>query len=68
MQEFDLPFNMTGGGPARATETPALFTYTHFIRDPTIGFSLAAALVISVVLGTISAFVFRIINSEKSYE
>ncbi len=68
MQEFDMPSNMTGGGPARATETPALFIYTHFIRDPTIGFSLAAAMVIALVLGTVSAVVFRLVSSERSTE
>ncbi len=68
MQEFDMPYNMTGGGPARATETPALFIYTHFIRDPTIGFSLAAAIVMAIVLGTTSAVVFRLVSSDRSFE
>jgi multiple sugar transport system permease protein len=68
MQEFDMPFNMTGGGPARATETPALFVYNHFVRDPTIGFSLSSALVIALVLGSMSSIVFKLVNSEKSWE
>ncbi len=68
MQEFDMPYNMTGGGPARATETPALFIYTHFIRDPTIGFSISAAMLAALVLGSVSAVVFRLVNSEKSSE
>lgn len=68
MQEFDLPYNMTGGGPARSTETPALFVYTHFIRDTTVGYSLAAAMMITLVLGALSAIVFRTINAEKSLE
>lgn len=65
MQEFDLPFNMTGGAPAGGTLTPSLFVYNHFVQDPTVGFSLAAAMLIALVLGTLSLGIFKTVNSEK---
>lgn len=68
MQEFDLPYNMTRGGPASATTTPNLYVYTHFVRDQTVGFSISAALLIAIVLGGLSTLIFRLVSSEKSYE
>ena len=68
MQEFDLPYNMTGGAPAGGTLTPSLFVFNHFVQDPTIGFSLAAAMLIAVVLGALSLIVFKTVNSEKSID
>lgn len=65
IQQFELPLIMTGGGPMSSTELPNLFIFNHFRSDPYIGYSLAAALLLFVVLGTISALVFRVLNSEK---
>lgn len=66
MQEFDLPYNMTGGGPSAVTTTPSLYVYNHFVGDNTIGFSLAAAMMISVVLGALSLLVFKTIKTDKA--
>lgn len=70
MQMLDLPLIMTNGGPVGATTTPNLFIFNTF-RDGTsyaTSFSLTAALLLFAVLGTLSAFIFRLVNSEKSLD
>lgn len=68
MQEFLLPLLMTNGGPVDATTTPNVFIFNNF-RDGTpyaTSYSLTAALLLFVVLGTMSALMFRLVNSEKA--
>lgn len=65
IQQFELPLVMTGGGPDGATELPNLFIFNHFRGDAYVGYSIAAALLLFVVLGSISSVIFRIVNSEK---
>ena len=65
IQQFELPLVMTEGGPNSATELPNLFIFNHFRGDAYVGYSIAAALLLFVVLGTISSIIFRIVNSEK---
>jgi len=65
LQVFDLPFLMTQGGPLDRTLTPILFIYQHFKNDVTLGYTLAASVVVFIVLGTISAVIFKVIKSEK---
>lgn len=65
IQQFELPLVMTGGGPNRATELPNLFIFNHFRGDTYVGYSIAAALLLFIVLGTISSVIFRVVNSEK---
>jgi len=70
LQMVDLPLIMTQGGPAGTSTTPNLFIFNSF-RDTTPfaqSFSLTAALLLFVVLGTVSALVFRLINSEKAVD
>ena len=70
LQMLDLPLVMTNGGPVGATTTPNLFIFNAF-RDGTpysTSFSLTAALLLFAVLGTISALVFRLINSDKAVD
>ncbi len=70
IQEFQLPLIMTGGGPVDATNTPNLYIFNSF-RDATpyaTSFSLAAALLLFVVLGTISLLIFRLLRSEKAVD
>lgn len=70
IQQFELPLIMTNGGPTGATTTPNLFIFTQF-KDPTpyaTSFSLTAALLLFVVLGTISALIFRVVNSDKAVD
>lgn len=65
LQQYELPLVMTNGGPLNSTTLPNLFIFQHFRGDATVGYSIAAALLLFVVLGTISALIFRILNSEK---
>ncbi|QNN82899.1 sugar ABC transporter permease [Brachybacterium sp. Z12] len=65
IQQYELPLVMTGGGPNGATELPNLFIFNHFRGDAYVGYSIAAALLLFVVLGSISSVIFRIVNSEK---
>jgi ABC-type sugar transport system permease subunit len=71
LQEFLLPLVMTnGGGPVDRTLTPNLFILNSF-RDSTpyaTSFSLAAALLLFVVLGAISLLIFKAISSVKAVD
>ncbi|UUX33765.1 carbohydrate ABC transporter permease [Fundicoccus culcitae] len=60
IQQFDLPYTMTGGGPLNMTTTPNLFIYNHFTNDPYLGYTISASLMLFVILGLISAVVFRV--------
>ncbi len=65
IQQFELPLVMTSGGPLDSTTLPNLFIFNHFRNDINVGYSIAAALLLFVVLGTVSALVFRFVNSER---
>jgi ABC-type sugar transport system permease subunit len=70
LQEFLLPLIMTGGGPVDRTLTPNLFIINSF-RDSTpyaTSFSLAAALLLFIVLGSISLLIFKAISSVKAVD
>jgi ABC-type sugar transport system permease subunit len=71
LQEFLLPLVMTnGGGPVDRTLTPNLFIINSF-RDSTpyaTSFSLAAALLLFIVLGAISLLIFKAISSVKAVD
>ncbi|MGF2949705.1 carbohydrate ABC transporter permease [Microbacterium alcoholitolerans] len=65
IQQFELPLVMTNGGPLDSTTLPNLFIFNHFRNDINVGYSIAAALLLFVVLGTVSALVFKFVNSER---
>jgi ABC-type sugar transport system permease subunit len=65
IQQFELPLVMTGGGPLDSTTLPNLFIFNHFRNDINVGYSIAAALLLFVVLGSVSALVFKFVNSER---
>lgn len=65
IQQFDLPYMMTGGGPLNETMTPNLFIYNHFTSDPYMGYTISAALLLFLMLGGISAIIFKLFNSKK---
>lgn len=70
VQEFQLPLIMTGGGPVDATNTPNLYIFNQF-RDNTpysTSFSLAAALLLFLILGAFSILIFRVISSVKAVD
>jgi len=68
LQQFDLPFMMTKGGPMNETMTPNLLIYNHFAKDPYMGYTVAASLLMFIVLGLLSAVIFRVVNSEKTID
>lgn len=65
IQQFELPLIMTNGGPLNSTTLPNLFIFIHFRNDMNVGYSIAAAMLLFVVLGSVSALVFRFVNSER---
>lgn len=65
IQQLDIPLIMTGGGPLDSTTLPNLFIFNHFRNDVNVGYSIAAALLLFVVLGSVSALMFKFVNSEK---
>ncbi len=51
------------------TLTPMMYIYNNFkSADYSMGYTVAAALLMMVVIGTLSSFVFRLIRSEKSMD
>lgn len=68
MQMWDLSNFITGGGPQGMTTTPVLYIYNRFRYDDYLGPSLAAALILAVVLGCISWIVFKTVNSDKNID
>lgn len=71
LQMFDLPYMMTDakGGPVNATLTPMFYIYNNFkSADYSMGYTVAAALLMMIVIGVLSSFVFRLIRSEKAQD
>ncbi|WP_420113729.1 carbohydrate ABC transporter permease [Pseudactinotalea sp.] len=68
IQQYELPLIMTSGGPTQATLLPNLLIFQRFTNDLYVGYSIAAALLLFLVLGGLSAVIFRVINSEKAVD
>ncbi|SFB08135.1 multiple sugar transport system permease protein [Cohnella sp. OV330] len=68
ISQFELSLVMTNGGPLSETVTPNLYILNHFRNDVMVGNSIAASLLLFVVLGSISAVIFRVLNSEKAVD
>jgi len=68
ISQYELSLVMTGGGPLNETTTPNLYIFNHFRNDVLVGNSIAASLLLFVVLGGISAIIFRVLNSEKAVD
>lgn len=68
LQQVDLPLVMTQGGPADSTLLPNLLLFNHFRNDTYVSYSIAGALVMLVVLGSISIVIFRLLPSEKAVD
>lgn len=68
LQMFDWANLITSGGPQNTTITPALYVYRRFLNDVYIGPSLAASIVLFLIVGVFTAIMFRTINSEKSID
>ncbi|MBB6732003.1 carbohydrate ABC transporter permease [Cohnella zeiphila] len=68
ISQYELSLVMTNGGPLNETTTPNLYIFLHFRNDVMVGNSIAASLLLFVVLGGISAIIFRVLNSEKAVD
>lgn len=68
IQEFELPLVMTDGGPLDATLIPNLLIFNHFRQDTFVGYSIAAAFLLFIVMGAISALIFRFLRSQKAVD
>lgn len=68
IQQWELSLIMTGGAPVDKTLTPNLYIINHFRNDPTMGTTISSALLLFVVLGTITASIFKLINSDKAVD
>ena len=68
IQQFELPLVMTSGGPVRSTQLPNLLIFQHFTTDLYVGYSIAGALLLFLVLGGISAVIFKLVSSEKAVD
>lgn len=68
IQQFELPLIMTNGGPIQSTLLPNLLIFQRFNNDLYVGYSIAGALLLFLVLGAISAIIFRVITSEKAID
>lgn len=68
MQMMDLSKFITGGGPQGMTTTTVLYVYNRFKNDDYLGTSLAAAMILAVILGCVSWITFKTINSDKNID
>jgi ABC-type sugar transport system permease subunit len=68
VQQYELPLIMTNGGPLDSTLLPNLYIFNHFRYDIYVGYSIAAALLLFVVLGSISAGIFKTLQSDKAVD
>jgi len=65
---YELVLMITNGGPGGVTLTPFLHLVNHFNNDPTMGYTVAGAIIMAVILGVFSAIIFRIVQSDKSMD
>ncbi len=68
LQQLELPLFLTNGGPANTTMMPNLFILNHFRNDLLMGYSIANAMLLFLVIGSISVIIFKILNSEKAID
>lgn len=69
LQMFDIPYMLTGGGPTNSTLTPMLYLYNNY-RDLSkgMGYTIAGAILMMIIITLINSVVFTVIKSEKSLE
>lgn len=69
LQMFDIPYMLTAGGPSNSTLTPMLYLYNNY-RDTSkgMGYTIAGAVLMLLIITAINSIVFTVIKSEKSLE
>ncbi len=65
---FDTIFLMTGGGPARATESISIYMYKVAFKDIRWSYAAAAAIVILVVMTVIASYALRPLQAPAGEE
>jgi len=65
---YEIVLMITNGGPGGDTLTPFLHLINHFNNDPTMGYTVAGAIIMALILGVFSAIIFRIVQSDKSMD
>ncbi len=61
LQAFDLPFQMTGGGPGNATETFALFIYKNTFQFLDFGYGAALSVILLFVALGFAGTYYRVL-------
>jgi len=56
---FDLPYNLTSGGPGTATETVGMFIYRKAFTYYEQGYASALSLVLTIIVGGLAFFILR---------
>jgi multiple sugar transport system permease protein len=67
-QVFDVPFIMTGGGPANATQTVVMLVYSNAFRIQKMGLAAAISYIIFLVILILTFLNFRISKKWVFYE
>jgi multiple sugar transport system permease protein len=60
LRAFDLMFVLTGGGPARATETLTIYAYRNLFQTLQLGFGSAVAVVVFLLVVAVAAGQLRL--------
>ncbi len=69
LQIFDLPFLITAGGPVNKTLSPIMFLYNNFRSlDKTMGYTVAGALLMMIVITIVNSIVFTVIRSQRAQD
>lgn len=65
---FEVTYVMTGGGPQNASNTLAFFVYENAFVFNRMGYASALAMLLLVVVGLVTAVLFRIQKARVQYE
>jgi ABC-type sugar transport system permease subunit len=69
LQILEIPMVMTGGGPREQTLSPMLYMYNNFKDlNRTMGYTIAGALLMMILIAIINSFIFTVIRSEKTMD
>jgi multiple sugar transport system permease protein len=67
-QVFDIPFVMTGGGPANATQMMMMYLYNLAFTTQRMGLAAAVALIVFIIIISLTVLNFRISKGWVFYE
>jgi len=56
---FDMPFILTGGGPAQATETVSIYLYKLGFQSYRWAFAAASAVLITIVITIVATYALK---------